>query len=49
MIPDNGGYATAAYVVAAVIYVAYAISVRARAKAIRARTHSTSPVEGERE
>ena len=45
MIPDNGGYATAAYVVAAVIYVAYALSVRARMRAIRAR--STGDMHGD--
>ena len=45
MIPDNGGYATAAYVVAAVIYVVYALSVRARTRAIRAR--STADMDGD--
>lgn len=37
MIPANGGYATAAYVAAAVIYVLYAMSVRARTQALRSR------------
>ena len=37
MIPDNGGFATAAYIAAAVIYVGYAVSIRARAKALLAR------------
>lgn len=49
MIPDNAGYATAAYVVAAVIYVGYAISVRARTKALRARLRSTSAADGDLE
>ena len=37
MIPDNGGYATAAYIAAAIIYVGYTLSVRARAKRLAAR------------
>ena len=47
MIPDNGGYATAAYVVAAVIYVAYALSVRIRTNAIRARARSITDMHGD--
>ncbi len=47
MIPDNGGYATAAYVAAAVIYVFYAISVRARTRALRARVLASSVVEND--
>ena len=47
MIPDNGGYATAAYVAAAVIYVFYAISVRARTRALRARVRASSAVEND--
>ena len=35
--PDNGGYATAAYIAAAVIYVSYANSLRVRARRLRAR------------
>ena len=35
--PDNGGYATAAYIAAAVIYVSYAISLRVRASRLRER------------
>lgn len=34
MIPDNGGYATAAYMAAAIIYVVYAFSIRARTRAL---------------
>lgn len=37
MIPDNGGYATAAYIAAAIIYVGYTFSVRARARRLAAR------------
>ncbi|CAN5875164.1 hypothetical protein BH11GEM2_BH11GEM2_22530 [soil metagenome] len=37
MIPDNGGFATAAYIAAAVIYVGYALSVRARTRRLLAR------------
>ena len=37
MIPDNGGYATAAYIAAAIIYAGYALSVRSRAKRLAAR------------
>ena len=42
MCPANGGYATAAYVVAAVIYVLYAVSVRARARALRSRMRAAT-------
>ena len=35
--PDNGGYATAAYIAAAVIYVSYALSIRLRARSLRRR------------
>lgn len=45
MIPDNGGYATAAYVAAAVIYVVYAISVRARTRALGALLRATPAAE----
>ena len=42
MMPANGGYATAAYVAAAVIYVLYALSVRARTRALRSRVRAAS-------
>jgi hypothetical protein len=42
MIPANGGYATAAYVAAAVIYVFYAVSVRVRTRALRSRVRGAS-------
>jgi hypothetical protein len=35
--PDNGGFATAAYIVAAIVYVSYAISIRVRTRRLRAR------------
>ena len=47
MIPDNGGYATAAYVAAAVIFVLYALSVRARTRALRGRVRVASVVEND--
>jgi len=47
MIPDNGGYATAAYMATAVIFVLYAISVRARTRALRARVRAASAVEND--
>lgn len=47
MIPDNGGYATAAYVATAVIFVLYGLSVRARARALRARVLASSVVEND--
>lgn len=47
MIPDNGGYATAAYVAAAVIFVLYAISVRVRTRALRTRVRASSVVEND--
>jgi len=47
MIPDNGGYATAAYIAAAVIYVGYALSLRSRARRLAARLKElTLPGEG---
>ena len=42
MIPENGGYATAAYLAAAVIYVLYAISVRARTRVLLARAREAT-------
>ena len=45
MIPDNGGYAAAAYLAAAVIYVLYAISVRARTRVLLARAREGSAAE----
>lgn len=47
MIPDNGGYATAAYVAAAVIYVLYGISIRARTRALRQRIRTSSAAASE--
>ncbi len=47
MIPDNGGYATAAYVATAVIYILYAISVRARTRALRARVRAAWAAEND--
>ena len=40
--PDNGGYATAAYVAAAIVYVVYAISIRVRTSRLRARLHAAA-------
>jgi hypothetical protein len=40
--PDNGGFATAAYVVAAVIYVTYAITIRVRMHTLRKRAQAMS-------
>lgn len=37
MIPDNGGYATAAYIAAAVIYVTYAFTLRVRTRRLAER------------
>ncbi|CAN5128180.1 hypothetical protein BH09GEM1_BH09GEM1_13350 [soil metagenome] len=49
MIPDNGGFATAAYIAAAVIYVAYAFTVRSRTKRLLARRAELSErADGER-
>ena len=45
MIPDNGGYATAAYVATAVIFVLYGLSVRARTRSLRARVRAASSTE----
>ncbi len=45
--PDNGGYATAAYIVAAVVYVSYAISIRIRAARLRERLREVSRRTGE--
>ncbi len=38
MIPDNGGYATAAYIAAALIYVTYALTLRARTRRLAERS-----------
>lgn len=35
MTPDNGGYAIAAYVLACLVYAAYALVLRHREKALR--------------
>ena len=35
--PNNGGYATAAYIAAAIVYVAYAVSIWVRAGRLRER------------
>ncbi|MEP7002474.1 MAG: hypothetical protein ABI969_18430 [bacterium] len=45
--PDNGGYATAAYIVAAIVYVSYAISIRVRAARLRARLLDVAQRTGE--
>ena len=38
--PDNGGYATAAYIAAAIVYVTYALTIRVRARALRERLNA---------
>ena len=48
MIPDNGGYATAAYIAAAIIYVGYALSLRARTKRLVARRRELGEQPAER-
>ena len=40
--PDNGGYATAAYMAAAIIYVSYALSIRVRSRALRERLRAAA-------
>ena len=47
MIPDNGGYATAAYIAAAIIYVGYMLSVRSRAKRLAQRLAQLTAQRGE--
>jgi hypothetical protein len=37
MIPDNGGYATAAYVLAAIVYLGYVLSIKLRERRLRER------------
>ena len=37
MTPDNGSFTTAAYTLAAIIYLAYALSLRIRARRLRER------------
>ena len=46
MIPDNGGYATAAYIAAAIIYVGYALTVRLRAKRLVERLSQLTEQQG---
>ena len=48
MIPDNGGYATAAYVAAAIIYVVYALTIRSRTKRLLAQNTAPSGHDGGR-
>jgi len=37
MTPDNGGYATAAYFIASVVYLGYIVSLRVRERNLRRR------------
>jgi hypothetical protein len=37
MIPDNGGYATAAYTIAAIVYLGYVLSIKVRERRLRQR------------
>ena len=48
MIPDNGGYATAAYIAAAIIYVGYALTLRSRARGLAKRLTQLTEQEGGR-
>ena len=48
MIPDNGGYAVAAYCAAAIIYVTYAITIRVRTKRLIARSVALTDQDGGR-
>lgn len=42
MTPDNAGYFHVAYVVAAAVYVGYAISIRQRARTLRRRLNAAT-------
>ena len=46
--PSNAGYYHAAYIVAAVVYLSYAWSIRARMHALRARAEANDSVDAER-
>jgi hypothetical protein len=46
MIPDNGGFATAAYIAAAIIYAGYALSIRTRTRRLLARQRELSEQPG---
>ncbi len=48
MIPDNGGYATAAYLAAAIIFIAYAMTIRSRTKRLMAQDAASSEYDGGR-
>ena len=48
MMPDNGGYATAAYIAAAVIYVGYALTLRVRMRRLVARSDALAEQRGGR-
>lgn len=37
MTPDNGGYATAAYILAALVYLGYVLSLKIRERRLRER------------
>ena len=48
MTPDNGGYATAAYVLVAIVYGGYVLSLKLRERRLRERlsrleSHATAP------
>jgi hypothetical protein len=37
MTPDNGGFATAAYIIAALVYAGYVVSIKLRERRLRER------------
>ena len=37
MTPDNGGFATVAYIITAIVYLAYAASIKVRERRVRER------------
>ena len=37
MTPDNGGFATAAYILAAIVYLGYVLSIKVRERQLRSR------------
>ena len=45
MTPDNGGFATAAYALAAIVYVAYIVSIKLRERRLRERLDTLTSAE----
>ena len=43
MTPDNGGFATAAYIITAIVYLSYAVSIKVRERLARLDASARPP------